>query len=119
MSAPQADGAGASSQIRSRLESARQELLDLGLRNPLLNYRTLRSRGVEMTGEVPAFVFQRLARERRSMRFLAVKEDADTAPPAANAEAQTDAYLQTSLTEDALQKRLLTTYHAARGFVEE
>lgn len=110
---------GATGQIRTRLESARRELLDLGLRNPLLNYRTLRSRGVEMTGEVPAFVFQRLARERRSMRFLAVKEDADTAPPAVNAGAQTDAYLQTSLTEDALQKRLLTTYHAARGFVEE
>ena len=108
----------AASQVQARLESARRELLDLGLRNPLLNYRTLRSRGVEVTGEIPAFVFQRLARERRAMRFLAVKEDQGNPPPV-SAEAQADAYLQTALTDDALQKRLLTTYHAARGFVEE
>ena len=38
--------------VATRLEAARKELLDLGLRNPLLNYRLLRSRGLEVVDEL-------------------------------------------------------------------
>ena len=40
--------------ISSKLEAARRELLDLSLRNPLLHYRPLKSRGVEVVNELPA-----------------------------------------------------------------
>ena len=46
--------------IRAKLEASRRELLDLGLRNPLLNYRTLRAKGVEVVGESAAQVFDAL-----------------------------------------------------------
>ena len=35
------------------IEAGREELLDLGLRNPLLNYRPSRARGVELIDELP------------------------------------------------------------------
>ena len=35
------------------LEIARRDLLDLGLRNTLLNYRPLRSKGIEVIDEKP------------------------------------------------------------------
>src|SRR5262245_2234356 len=41
------------STIATRLDAARRDLLDLGLRNTLLNYRPLRSRGVEVVDESP------------------------------------------------------------------
>ena len=37
--------------IRARIESSRKELLDLSLRNALLNYRPLSARGVEVVSE--------------------------------------------------------------------
>ncbi len=55
--------------VAARLEAGRKELLDLGLRNPLLNYRPLRSRGVEVADELPAEVFRLLVRERRALSF--------------------------------------------------
>lgn len=44
--------------ITPKLEASRKELLDLGLRNPLLNYRTLKTRGVEIMDELPPEVFR-------------------------------------------------------------
>ena len=38
------------SSIASEIDKSRIELLDLSLRNPLINYRTLRARGVEVVG---------------------------------------------------------------------
>jgi hypothetical protein len=50
-------------QVRLKLEASRKELLDLGRRNPLLNYRTLRSRGVEVVDELPPEIFRILVRD--------------------------------------------------------
>ena len=50
--------------IAERLEVSRRELLDLGMRNPLLNYRLLRARGLEVVDEIPAQVFRLLVQER-------------------------------------------------------
>src|ERR1035441_4686081 len=52
------------------LEIARRDLLDLGLRNTLLNYRPLRSKGIEVVDEKPVEVFQLLVREEKSLTFL-------------------------------------------------
>ncbi|CAM3780307.1 DUF3320 domain-containing protein [Marinicrinis lubricantis] len=58
--------------IQRKLEAARQELLDLGLRNPLLNYRTLKARGLEIVQEKPTEVFRILVSQKRKMTFLEV-----------------------------------------------
>ena len=55
--------------ISSTIEVSRKELLDLGLRTPLLNYRPSRARGVEMVKELPEEVFRILVRQRKSMSF--------------------------------------------------
>ena len=61
--------------IIAKIEASRKELLDLGLRNPLLNYRLLKSRGVEVIDELPSAVFDILVRNGRAMSFLPRPDD--------------------------------------------
>jgi very-short-patch-repair endonuclease len=112
--------------LRSALETARRDLLDLGLRNPLLNYRTLRAKGVEVVDEDPAEVFKILVQDEKRMTFL----PSDPMPPLANGapslgqpeldpNRHTDLRLQTEYPSTQLQSRLLSTYYAARTSMEE
>lgn len=55
--------------VRSRLEAARKELLDLGLRNPLLNYRYGASRGLSIVGAQPDQVFAQLVDGEKEFLF--------------------------------------------------
>ena len=57
--------------VAERLESDRKELLDLTLRNPLINFRTLKARGVRIVDESPAEVCLILMDVGRTMTFLA------------------------------------------------
>jgi len=50
--------------IQSRLESSRKELLDLGLRNPLLNYKTTKGKGVHIVDEKSAAIYDILVRQQ-------------------------------------------------------
>ena len=131
--------------VERRLEADRRDLLDLSLRNPLLNYRP-RARGLVIVGESPAEVFRILVREGKRMAFLPAPqlpplppgEGRGEGPPAGRLEAdptsdaqpilepmpeflvdQTDLKLQTTLPADELQARLLTTFYAARTSLEE
>ena len=61
--------------IIDKIEASRKELLDLSLRNPLLNYRLLRSRGVEVVDEIPSAVFDILVRRQRAMSFLPWRDE--------------------------------------------
>ena len=116
--------------VATRLEAARRELLDLGLRNPLLNYRLLRSRGLEVADELPAEVFRILVQEGRTMSFLPASEDGggdnlgqpegeEPDQPSGTAEPHTDTRLQTGHSSAELQARLLSTHHLANTFVQE
>ncbi len=112
--------------IRSRIEESRRELLDLGLRNTLINYRTLPARGVEIKGESVAQVFNAIVIQGKAMRFLA-----DSPEPARQSyrdheadsrdiiASQSDNRLQTRESSDDLDKRLLNTFRAASASVEE
>jgi hypothetical protein len=122
--------------ILENIEESRKELLDLSLRNPLLNYRPLRARGVEMVGENAAQVFKTLVADGRPMSFLPGRpshglqsewtdedgfnigqpEDVSSSPIRAN---QSDRRLQTDETSENLQKRLLNTYRLANTAIEE
>lgn len=96
--------------ILSQIEASRKELLDLSFRNPLLNFRPSRARGVEMAGESAEQVFDVLVNKRQPMSFLAGSEE--------NAR-QSDRRLQTGETPETLERRLLNTYRLARSTIEE
>jgi hypothetical protein len=101
-------------------------LLDLSLRNPLLNYRP-RALGLEFQGESAAQVFRVLVTEGKRLTFLPATENpgySSTADPEGTSRvhsntAQTDAKLQTDLAAGPLQDRLLAIFHAARTSLEE
>lgn len=130
----------------SRLEISRKELLDLGLRNPLINHRE-RAKQVKVVDELASELYRLLVVEGREMSFDAVpetainessalsdREDADDDPevlesllaqpnddredtqPAAR---YTDTKLQTNLTSEKLQTRLLSIHNDARTYIEE
>lgn len=132
--------------VSARLERAREELLDLTLRNRLLNTprHRLRAKTLEIVDERGDEVFRLLVRERKSLYFLPAKEvatesderiDESTASPDLEArhlpqpeldEGQqlvaarhTDAQLQTKLESDRLQSRLLGLYYDARTIEQE
>lgn len=106
--------------IRSRLQAARKELLDLGLRNPLIHFRPLQSRGVCIVQERSADVYRLLVTAEKQLYFDAQREGAKNEKAAPNGEAAfLDTRLQTAEAESVLQKRLLNTYYAARTSIEE
>ncbi|GAC1445477.1 MAG: hypothetical protein NVSMB52_06670 [Chloroflexota bacterium] len=119
--------ASAGTSIAGRLRAARKDLLDLGMRNSLLNYRVLRARGVEIVDELPVEVFRILVRQGKQMSFLAAVNDATADISAQPEESETesiaarhvDLCLQTSVSSVQLQSRLLATYYAAHGSIEE
>ncbi|WP_212005788.1 DUF3320 domain-containing protein [Chitinophaga sp. HK235] len=114
--------------ILTRLESSRKELLDLGLKNPLLNYKLPASKGLHIVDESSAAVYELLVKENRTLTFLD-RPDKKTAQQevvyqeeqqAATAkDAVHDTRLQTNESQVNLHTRLLNTYYAARISIEE
>jgi len=58
-----------------RLDASRKELLDLSFRNALLNYRLLRSRGIEVKGAVAAQVYETLVVDDKKMSFASTERE--------------------------------------------
>ncbi|WP_262922994.1 DUF4011 domain-containing protein [Hymenobacter cellulosilyticus] len=85
--------------LLTRLQASRQELLDLGLRNPLLNFRPSPARGVMVTGEQSAAVYEGLVRRAKTMYFLASPE---ARPVAAKSLLGAEPGLEKEITEAAL-----------------
>jgi very-short-patch-repair endonuclease len=128
--------------IASILERSRQSLLDLSLRNRLLNVpkQSKNARLLHVHDEISAEIYRLLVSEGRSFSFLHGKTDkhSDSESPE-EAEAvlaqpeegdedfdergvaarHRDTKLQTSLTSEGLQKRLLAMYYDAKTFEEE
>lgn len=93
--------------IAEKLDEARRELLDLGMRNPLLNFRPSKTRGLEIASGDPDEILRQLVKEGKSLPFQPSDEEARpdrlaTATPAAR-----------------LQEVLLRTYYAASTYIEE
>jgi hypothetical protein len=114
--------------IADRLEASRRDLLDLSLRNQLLNHRPAKARGVTISDELPAAIYRLIWDEDATFSFLAGTEEAadggDTAEPPSAAPAgepqarHRDKKLQTPHIAERLQARLIATARDAR-FVEE
>jgi hypothetical protein len=121
--------------ILSKLESARKELLDLGMRNKLINHKTLRLSGLDIVEEQPIQVFKSLVSNGSKMTFahdpaamstgLGHVEIAFDQPEADDIDEKgitarhTDLKLQTTYSPALLQRRLLNTFYAARTAIEE
>ncbi len=113
--------------ILSRLEASRKELLDLGLRNPLLNYKTPKARGLHIVLEKSYAVYNILVTQGKAMSFLGKpgKNEGDEElelPPLTEEqleEAYVDTKLQTNETESKLQSKILNTYYFSRTSIEE
>ena len=60
--------------VRNELEKSRRDVLDLSLRNPLLNFRPSKRRGLEVVDELSRELFQILVRAERVMYFLPAPE---------------------------------------------
>ena len=111
--------------IQTKLDTARAELLDQSLRNPLINYRLSRTRGVEVVDESPPDIYRILVQDGKAMSFLPKPEpeeddnfqlfedDEMEKDPAR----YTDSRLQTDYSSVEFQRRLL--YYTARTAIEE
>ena len=108
--------------ILPKLHLSRHELLDLGLRNPLLNYRYSPARGVQVVEEDPAQVLEVLL-QGKALTFVAAPQKelpaTDLTPANPPKTALTDTRLQTAEPADKLEKRLLNTYYAYKTSLEE
>ena len=129
----------AQTDLQQRIDTARKDLLDLSLRNSLLNCQVPKARGIEVVDESSREVFRLLVREKKSMAFvpdttqdkaprIGDGEDGSVLPPVwletipedtTDARKYTDLKLQTHYSTTALQRRLLKTHNDARTSVEE
>lgn len=113
--------------IFARLEASRKDLLDLGLRNPLLNYKTPKGKGIHIVQEKSSPVFDILVKQGKAMTFLSrpskegSPEEIDL-PELTEAElndSYLDTRLQTNETDKQLQAKILNTYYFAKTSIEE
>ena len=104
--------------IITQIDLARQELLDLTLRNTLLNYRLLRARGVEAIDADPGTAYDVLVRQGRTVSFLPASDYSDTQPITSRGR-RSELRLSTLEDPDKLNSRLLNTYYRSRTLQEE
>ena len=128
--------------VGAQLEASRRDLLDVGLRNPLIAFRPLRAKGVRIVDEVSREVYRILVAEKRPMYFLAAPEVEAAGGPApsdegadvpselralisesarreAPSERHVDNKLQTAHSAVRLDRRLRNTLRHARSSIEE
>lgn len=105
--------------ITERLLASRRDLLDLGLRNTLLNYRLPRSRGAQVVGCKASDVYRWLITDAQTLEFIPANAEQASSSLLADPEKGAKVAFPTPHDEKNLQSRLLATYYAARTHIEE
>ena len=122
----------------AQLNRSRRELLDLTLRNSLLNFRPSKTRGLKIVDEIPSEIFRILVQERRAMSFRPTGRDSEAAStgddqelpeewssligiddPQQAADQHVDTWLQTPYERTNLEVRLRNTQRFAHTSIEE
>ena len=121
-------------ELRTRLSEVRKELLDFGLRNPLLNYRPLKSRGLTVAQVSPPELFRALVEDGQQLPFL--PKDLNAVSPSGQPERamiprtalvsrskrkapdKLDG-LPTIHAAEEMDDRLLATHYAAKSSIDE
>lgn len=129
--------------IEREFENLREKLLDLTMRNQLLNFRP-RSRTVEVVNHDPEYIYSYLVLNRKKMKLAPRIEEEETLDPDEDApssednpsdelevssegilleenlmEVEDENILQTALTEAELQRRLFYINQRARTMIQE
>ena len=129
---------GSARGVVTAVNSLRQQLLDVGKRNKLINAPVRKDRAKQITieDELADEVFKILYLQGKSMTFQPAPDSVsekvedtadetvfmpteDVEPGPAAAARHSDSKLQTRLTADRLQKKLLTLYRDAQALEEE
>ena len=127
--------------VAQKLEQSRRDVLDLTLRNSLLNFRPSKRWGIEVVDELSPEIFRILVERQRVMYFLPAPEvkskeetgDEDEdfpselltllAEPEVESDGPADRHvdnkLQTTLVRATLNRRLRETFRQARSSIEE
>ena len=127
--------------IAQKLEQSRRDVLDLTLRNSLLNFRPSKRWGIEVVDELSAEISRILVEKQRTMYFIPAPEaisesrtdDEDKEIPSelltllgepevdsdGPADRHVDNKLQTLLERATLNRRLRETFRQARSSIEE
>ena len=127
--------------VAQKLEESRRDVLDLSLRNSLLNFKPSRRLGVEVVDELSSEIHRILVHKRRIMYFLPAPEEKSKpateykkgdfpfelltllAEPEIDSDEPADRHvdnkLQTSQERATLNRRLIETYRHARSSIEE
>ncbi|MEM7134066.1 MAG: DUF4011 domain-containing protein [Chloroflexota bacterium] len=112
----------------NEFDLARKELLYLGLRNPLINYRPLRARGLELTGEIPEILYDLLVTREKSLPFLSTEAHDGSVYESGHKQEDElpfisptsyDRSLQTPYDRMTMLKRLYRTVDVASTFLTE
>lgn len=120
------------------LEKARQKLLDLTLRNRLINFTPTKTSTIKVIDEVPREVYGRIVLEEKSMEFRFTPDSSETEDSELFVDYQNgdsrdlwsledaeikpqyvDKYLQTNLSMKDLQRRLFSIHQKSRTVFEE
>ena len=124
--------------LEALLKKSRQSLVETGTRNRLISFPkgSTKAKSIELIDELADQVLDILLRQGKKMSFLPGRasdagkqngegEEGLYLPPPDDAEfngvasRHTDTKLQTKLTPEGLQKRLLSLYRDAKSIVEE
>lgn len=114
--------------IRREIEKSRKEVLDLSLRNPLLNFRPSKRRGAEIVDEISREIFRMLVSEERVMYFEPAAQALEAggigggggdARKVRKWKRHLDNKLQTGHSRTELDGRLLESARQARLSIEE
>ena len=112
--------------IEKEFENLRKELLDLTLRNQLLNFKS-RAKTIKINNQTPINIFQTLVLQENKMYFVANKKDKkeekssvwDHIPFDFSKFSEGDKKLETDLTPNELQKRLYYINNQAKTMLQE
>ncbi|WP_299524305.1 DUF3320 domain-containing protein [uncultured Methanobrevibacter sp.] len=117
-----------SDKIKKEFENLRNELLDLTLRNQLLNFKS-RARTITIANQSPINIYQTLVLQNNKMYFVANKKEEkkeksgfsiwDHAPFDLSRFSDGDKTLATDLTPNELQKRLFYINNQAKTMLQE
>ena len=120
--------ATSSNKIKKEFENLRNELLDLTLRNQLLNFKT-RAKTLKIENQSPINIFQTLVIQNKKMYFAANKKEKnedksrfsiwDHSPFDLSRFSDGDKTLRTDLTPNELQKRLFYINNQAKTMLQE
>src|SRR5215471_6589764 len=139
---PEASAAFDRKKIEEELAAARQRLLDLTMRNRLLNYRPSKARSIRVVDEIPREVYELLVIDPHSLEFRGRAErtlELETSQPSADSAngngeiaslwrppadeivtpRHTDRFLETSLDSEGLLKRLFYVRQESESVLEE